>query len=63
MNSARKESLYKTAQTVVDLPGIAAGEFVSIVRFHEYNGTYSIRSVEGVLQAMVAPAELTRFCL
>ncbi len=66
MNSATKtriEEMYKTAQVVAAMPGIKAGEFVSIVRFHDYNGTYTIRSIDGVLQAMVSPACLTRFCL
>jgi hypothetical protein len=58
-----KAAMYKTARLTRDLPGIEAGEFVSIVRYHEYNGTYSIRSASGCLQAMVGTSILTDFCL
>lgn len=58
-----KAAMYKTARLTRDLPGIAAGEFVAIVRFHEYNGTYSIRSASGCLQAMVGKSILADFCL
>lgn len=58
-----KDSLYQTAQTTVDLPGIAAGEYVKIVRYHDYNDTFTIRSIGGVLQAMVSRSSLTSFCL
>lgn len=52
--------MYKTCQVIKDLPGIKAGEFVSIVQAHD-NGTYTIRSITGVLQCMVDPAALARF--
>ena len=58
-----KESLYKTARTVKDLPGIEIGEYVAIVRYHEYNGTYTIRSISGVLQCFVSATTLDSFCL
>jgi hypothetical protein len=58
-----KQTLYKTAVTTKELPGIAAGEHVAIVKFHENNGTYTIRSISGVLQCMVDASNLERFCL
>lgn len=58
-----KQAMYQTAMTAAELPGIKAGEFVKIVRYHEYNNTYTIRSIDGVLQCMVSPESLTRFCL
>ena len=62
-NTPKKESLYQTARVAIALPGIAAGEFVKVVKFHEYNGTYTVRSISGVLQCMVDAKTLTGFCL
>ncbi len=59
----RKESLYKTARTTVDMPCITEGEYVAIVHYHDYNNTYTIRSICGVLQCMVPASSLAEFCL
>ena len=59
-----KRNLYSTAQVVTaDLPGIAKGEYVSVVKYHNYNDTYTILSHSGMLQIMVDPCHLAHFVL
>ncbi len=58
-----KDHMYSTAKVVESLPGIEAGEYVNIVRYHDYNDTFTIRSIAGVLQCMVSRSCLADFCL
>jgi hypothetical protein len=57
-----KDQMWSTALLTKDLPGIQAGSYVAIVKYHDYNDTFSIRA-NGVLHAMVSRDNLTRFCL
>ena len=60
----KKENLYKTAK-ISETSSIEhlRGQYVSVVRYHDYNDTFSIRSISGELQCMVERSEFDRLCL
>jgi hypothetical protein len=59
-----KRSMYRTAVIATDeLTGMALGEVVSIVQWHDFNDTYTVCSVEGLLQCMIPSSYLSHFVL
>ena len=60
----KKEHLYETAWVRKDSSlEHLRGQCVKIVKYHDYNDTFSIRSIAGELQCMVERSNLERFVL